>query len=221
MTKRSIRKRQFDVKKSLKIFRDYNEIYHYINGENYTDTGLASFEANERYENKDKIAEMFEKKKKNVPIPEINRRNDIDDKANPSEKSANTDVTKEIYRPVEVEGPVDFKYRPMGPVKQSYYKYTPQMTPIGEDQDYSKIDYMLTEQDWEEAKNAAKGISDNMKELVEEMFDKFEKLAGKGDIPSIDKCKSALSSLQMITKKNFPHDAQLKTLYNGWIAARK
>lgn len=221
MTKRSIRKRQFDVKKSLKIFREYNEMYHYLNGENYTDTGLASFEANERYENKEKIVEMFEKKKKNVPIPEINRRNDLDEKANPSEKSAYTDVTKEIYKPKEEEGPVDFKYKPMGQVKESYVKYTPRMAPIGQKQDFSKIDYMITEQDWEEAKSAAKGISDNMKELVEEMFDKFEKFTGKGEIQSLDAMKSVLSHLPMITKKNFPHDAQLKSLYNGWLAARK
>ena len=221
MTKRSIRKRLFDVKKSLKIYRDYGEIYQYLNGENYTEAGLASFEANERYENKDKIAEMFEKKKKNVPIPIINQKTDIDEKGNPSEKSSSTEASKEIFKPREEEGPADFKYVPMGPVKESYIKYAPRMTPIGNTQDYSKIDYMLTDQDWEEAKNSSKGISDNMKDLVEEMFDKFEKYTAKGDIQPIDKYKSALSPLPMITKKNFPHDAQLKSIYNGWLAARK
>jgi hypothetical protein len=220
MTKRSIRKRRlFDLKKSLKIYTDYNEIYHFLNGENYSEAGLNSFEANERYENKDKIAEMFEKKKKNVPIPVMNQKLDLDEKVNPSEKSSSTDAT--IFKPREEEGPAEFKYKPMGPVNASYIKYTPRMTPIGNTQDYSKIDYMLTEQDWEEAKNSSKGISDNMRDLVEEMFDKLEKFTAKGDIQPIDKYKSALSSLPMITKKNFPHDAQLKSIYNGWLAARK
>jgi len=112
--RRNIRKRQFEGNKNLRLFRDYESLYQYLNGENANENDLNTFEAQEKYENKDKIAEMFCKKKKNVIIPEINKKNSKDDKANASERSANTDITKDILKSKEENGPIEFKFKPMG-----------------------------------------------------------------------------------------------------------
>jgi hypothetical protein len=92
--RRNIRKRKFESNKYLKLFRDCRSLYYYINGENVTEDGLNAFEVQEKYENKDKIAEMFLKKKRDVIIPEINCKKDTET----SEKSMNTDITKEFWK---------------------------------------------------------------------------------------------------------------------------
>jgi hypothetical protein len=56
----------------------------------------------------------------------------------------------------------------MGPPPPSYIKYKPRMSPLGMEQNYSKVDYMITEESW-------KNVSESNKDLIEEIFDKLEK----------------------------------------------
>jgi len=69
---RNIRKRQFDASKMLKLYKNYHEHYKFLNGDHSTESDFKTFEQVERIDTKDKIAEMFCKKKMNVPIPDIN-----------------------------------------------------------------------------------------------------------------------------------------------------
>jgi len=112
-SRRNIRKRQFEANKALRLYRDYQSLYYYLNGENADEANLSTFEANEKYENNNKIAEMFLKKKKNVIIPAINYENK-DEKGNNSERSANTEITQ-MYKKEE-KGPVKFEFKPISQI---------------------------------------------------------------------------------------------------------
>ena len=182
--RRNIRKRQFEANKSLRLFRDLSSLYQFLNGDNTNKADFNAFEAQERYENNNKIREMFSKKRKNVIIPEINKKGDKNDKS--SEKSAMTDITKDILKSKEEEGPVEFKFEPMGGPPPSYIKYKPRMTPIEHEQNYDKIDYMITEEEWEEVVNSSKIITNDMRDIVEEIFDKLEKMTAKGEVKPYD-----------------------------------
>lgn len=57
--RRNIRKRKFDANKYLKLYRDYPSLYQYLNGERANESDMNAFEVQEKYENKDKITEMF------------------------------------------------------------------------------------------------------------------------------------------------------------------
>jgi hypothetical protein len=63
----------------------------------------------------------------------------------------------------------------MGPPPPSYIKYKPRMSPLGMEQNYSKVDYMITEESWNEIKGLIKNVSESNKDLIEEIFDKLEK----------------------------------------------
>jgi hypothetical protein len=92
---------------------------------------------------------------------------------------------------------------------------------IENEQDYSRVDYMLTEEDWNESKKGYKSINESLKDLVEECFDKMEKLAGKNEIPSLDVCKSHIHSFQLLTQAKQPSDPQIKAIYSAWVSLRK
>lgn len=217
--RRNIRKRQFEANKSLRFYRDTATLYQYLNGEGANENDMNAFEMQEKYENRDKITEMLFRKKRDVIIPEINYKND---KGEASEKSANTDITKDLLRSKEEDrAPIDFKFKPMGPPPLSYIKYKPKMSPLGLEQNYNKIDYMITEEEWAEVSNSSKNIPEGMKDLVEEMFDKFEKQTAKGEIQPMDKYKQFTATLPLLTKSKPPTDAQFKAIYNAWVHLRK
>jgi hypothetical protein len=219
--RRNIRKRQFDASKSLRLYRDYAQLYQYLNGDNANEDELRSFEGIERFENKDKIAEMFCKKKQNVVIPEINISGDKD-KNESSEKSAQTDVTKELLKNKEEDRPpIVFNITPMGPAPLSYIKYKPRMTAINGQQNYDKIDYMMVEDQWEEIKNSSKSITESMKDLTEEMIDKLEKFTEKGEVQQLERCRDFVKQLVLLSKAKFPTDAQFRAIYNAWVSLRK
>lgn len=178
--RRNIRKRQFEAGKSLRLYKDYKSLYKYIVGDNANESSISTFEANEKFDNINKIAEMFLKKKKNVIIPAINYRNEKEDKGHLSDKSSNTEISQILKK--EYKGPVKFSFAPYGKPKPCYIKYKPKMIGIHQEQDFSEIDYMITEEHWTEVKTNYKKISENMKDLVEEIFDKLEKLTAKGDV---------------------------------------
>ena len=190
--RRNIRKRQFETNKSLRIYRSLEEIYSYLHGENVNETDFKSFKTQESFENKDKIAEMFWKKKASVPIPEINSV-DKGDKSDPSVASAITDWTNYV-RPKDEEGAVEFTFKPMGSLPTSYIKYKPRMIETNTNETYNKIDYLLTEEDWEEVKKEYKGVNEGMKDYIEEIIDKLEKFIGKGDMQPLDAWKSFIAS---------------------------
>lgn len=217
--RRNIRKRVFDTNKSLRIYKTHNELYSYIHGENVNETDISGFITLERIENKDKIAEMFCKKKANVPIPEINNL-DKGDKSDPSVKSAITDCTNYV-RPKDEEGPAEFTFKPMGPLTSSYIKYKPKMTLINKADVFNKIDYMITEEDWEEVKKEYKGVSDSMKDYIEEIIDKLEKLTKKGDIQPLETYKNYINSLSFKTKSKPPTETMFKAVYTAWCNMRK
>mmetsp|Transcript_15069 Transcript_15069/g.17446 ORF Transcript_15069/g.17446 Transcript_15069/m.17446 type:complete len:274 (+) Transcript_15069:60-881(+) len=217
--RRNIRKRQFETNKYLKLYRTYTDLYAYIHGKNSSDGDLERFEAQERYENKDKIAEMFCKKKQNVPIPEINNA-EKSDKCDASERTAITEIMN-YARQKEEEGSAEFYFKPMGPLPDSYIKYTPKMTPLNFEETCEKIDYMVTEDDWIEIKSTAKGVTDNMKDMIEEIIDKLEKLTAKGEIKSFEECRNTLSSIPLKTKNKFPSENVFRVIYTAWVALRK
>jgi hypothetical protein len=217
--RRNIRKRQFEAAKSLRLFREYSTLYQYLNGENADENNLSTFEAQERYENKDKITEMFLKKKKNIIIPTINKKFESEEKKSiPSETSENTDITN-LYKKEEKPA-VEFKFKQMGKVQDSYIKYKPRMVGIQQTQDFSRIDYMITEEEWTEIKSSSNKILDSMKDLVEEVIDKFEKLAGKEEVKPLDKCKEFIQTLQLKSKTKL-QDNLLKAIYSAWFSMRK
>lgn len=217
--RRNIRKRQFEANKSLRYYRDTVTLYQYLNGEGANENDLNAFEMQEKYENRDKITEMLFRKKRDVIIPEINFKND---KGEASEKSANTDITKDLLRSKEEDrAPIEFKFKPMGPPPLSYIKYKPKMSPLGVEQNYNKIDYMITEEEWAEVSASSKNITESMKDLVEEMFDKFEKHTAKGEVQPMDKYKQFVATLPLLTKTKPPTDAQFKAIYNAWVHLRK
>lgn len=217
--RRNIRKRQFETAKSLKLFREYSSLYQYLNGENADENNISTFEAQERFENKDKITEMFLKKKKNIIIPAINDKIKKEEKKSiPSENSELTDITN-FYKKEEKPA-VEFIFKPMGKVKESYIKYKPKMVGIQQDHDYSKTDYMITEEEWAEIKLSSNKIQDNMKDLVEEVIDKFEKYATKEEPNEVEKFKSFIMSIPLKTKGKL-NDGLIKAIFSAWVAIRK
>ena len=217
--RRNIRKRQFETNKSLRIYKTYDELYSYVHGENVNETDISSFITQERFENKDKIAEMFWKKKANVPIPEINNI-DKGEKSDPSVKSASTDCSNYV-RPKDEEGPVEFIFKPMEPLNSSYIKYKPKLTTIDKSQVFNKINYMITEEDWEDVKKEYKGVSESMKDFIEEIIDKLEKFTKKGEVQSLDVCKNFINNMNFKIKSKPPSETMLKAVYNAWINMRK
>ena len=113
--KRIIRKRQFDTTKPLRFFRTFDELFQYTSGENISDTNLTDFIEQEKYENRDKITSMFNKKKANVPIPDINN-SEKKGKEGYSDKSATTELSL-INRTKDEEAPVEFYFKPMHMLK--------------------------------------------------------------------------------------------------------
>lgn len=219
--RRNIRKRQFDASKSLRLYRDYSQLYQYLNGDSPTEDELRSFEEMENFENKDKIAEMFCKKKQNVVIPEINFSGDKEKNAD-SEKSAQTNITKELLKNKEEDRPpIVFNVKPMGPPPPSYIKYKPKMTAINGQQNYERIDYMMVEDQWEEIKSSSKSITESMKDLTEEMIDKLEKFTEKGEVQQLERCRDFIKQLPLVNKIKFPSDAQFRAIYNAWVSLRK
>jgi hypothetical protein len=215
--RRNIRKRQFESNKYLKLYRNYADLYHYLNGENANESDMKAFELQEKYENKDKIAEMFCKKKRDVVIPEINLKND---KGDSSEKSANTDITM-LKNKEEEKGVIDFKFKHLGGPPTSYIKYKPRIPPLGLDQNYDKLDFLMTQEHWVEVQESSKNITEDMMDITEEIFDKLEKFTAKGEVQSLDRCKQFIPSLPMVNKIKFPTDGQFKAIYNAWINLRK
>lgn len=214
-----MRKRQFDATKYLKLYRDYSALYQYLNGESANENDINAFEMQEKYENKDKIAEMFCKKRRNILIPDIDVKKD---KESTSKKSENTDVTRDLLKSKEEDKPpVDFYFKPMGKLPPNYIIYRPKVPFIGREQDFSRIDYMITEEDWNEAFNSSKTITENMRDLVEEMFDKLEKFTAKGEIPDMERCRNFLRDIPLKTQPKFPSDTHFKAMYNAWVHLRK
>jgi len=121
----------------------------------------------------------------------------------------------------EEKGVVDFKFKPLGGPPISYIKYKPRMPPITMDQNYHKLDYMITQEQWADVKETSKNITDDMMDVTEEIFDKLEKFTAKGEVQSLDRCKQFIPSLPMVNKIKFPTDAQFKAIYNAWINLRK
>ena len=157
-----------------------------MNGDNSNEDDFSSFELSERIENKDKVAEMFMKKKMNVPIPDIN----VGVKENASNKSGEsvkTNATKEKQKMEEEKAPVDFYFKPMGAPPASYIKYTPKVVPIHGSQHYDRVDFMMLADQWEEIRAQRNNISENMKDIVEEIIDKLEKFTEKGDPQPFEK----------------------------------
>lgn len=182
---RNIRKRQFDASKSLRLYRDYAALFQYLHGDQSGENELKSFEEIERIDNKDKIAEMFLKKKRNVPIPDINA-GLKENASNASDDTMKTGLTKEKARQEE-RPPAEFYFKPMGNVTPNYIKYTPKVVPIRGNQHFDKIDYLVLRDQWEAIKDSCKGISERDKDMVEEVIDKLEKITEKGDPQPIDK----------------------------------
>lgn len=116
-SKRTIRKRQFDATKPLRVFRTFDELFHHTSAENISDANISSFVEQERFENKDKITAMFDKKKANVPIPEINN-SDKKDKAGFSDRSAVTELSL-LNRAKDDDGPVEFYFKPLSQIRLS------------------------------------------------------------------------------------------------------
>lgn len=114
-SKRIIRKRQFDTTKPLRLFRTFDELFHHTSTENITDANIIDFVEQERYENKDKITAMFDKKKANVPIPDINK-SDRKDKGEFSDRSAATELSI-LNRNKDDDGAVEFIYKPIRHLK--------------------------------------------------------------------------------------------------------
>ena len=214
--RRNIRKRNFEATKSLKLYRDYESLFKFTMGENANESNLSTFEASEKFDNNNKITEMLSKKKKNVIIPAINYKNGKDDG---SERSENTDITQILKK--EEKEPVKFNFEPMGPPPSSFIKYKPKMVGVENEQDYSKIDYLLPEEDWNDSKSHYKSITENLRDLVEECFDKMEKLTGKGETPSMDECKHTILNQKLLTQPRPPTDPQIRAIYSAWIAQRK
>lgn len=124
--------------------------------------------------------------------------------------------SKEEDRP-----PIDFKFTPLGGAPASYIKYKPSMPPLGYDQNFDKIDYMITVEQWNEALNSSKSINKDMMDLVEEIFDKLEKFTGKGEVQALERCRDFLRTIPLKAQPKFPTDNQFKAMYNAWIHLRK
>lgn len=60
------------------------------------------------------------------------------------------------------------------------------MTPLNKMLIYDKIDYMITEEHWEEIKANIPGITESMKDFAEEIIDKFEKFTEFGTEKSLE-----------------------------------
>ena len=221
--RRNIRKRQFDASKSLRLFKDYASLYQYVNGDNATQDALQTFEEMEKYENKDKIAEMFCKKKKNVEIPEINFKEEKEkDKGNDSDKSGTTGTTQFIIKHKEEDKPpVIFDFKPMGPPPTSYIKYKPKMHKMGAEQDYDKVDYMMLADEWEDIKKTSKNFNDSMHDMIEEIIDKLEKFTGHGEVPQVERCRDFIRQLNFVNKFKFPTDGVFRAIHTAWYNLRK
>lgn len=132
--RRNIRKRQFDASKSLKFFRNSNDLFNYLNGENQPLSERRSFEEVEKCENMEKIAAMFLKKKRNVPIPDITA-NLKENQCTTSDDTHKTNITKDLEKSKGPEA-VNFYFKPRGLPSVNYVKYIPKMVSIKGNHDF-------------------------------------------------------------------------------------
>lgn len=84
------------------------------------------------------------------------------------------------------KGPVKFDFKPMGPPPVSYIKYKPKMVGVSDEVKFGKIEYMLTQEQWADAL-VYKNITEGMKDIVEEIIDKLEKITEKSEPAGVDK----------------------------------
>lgn len=234
-SRRNIRKRHFEGTKSLRLFRDCDTLLHYINGENVSVSELETFKAQESVDNIQKISDMFSKRLSNIPNTRPKQMKDVVS----SEKSANTDVTKDPLPKTKEQGPIKFEYQKLDSIPFSYIKYKPRLLDKGKSYTYADLDYMMNEEDWEEAKTPPKGFPDRLRDTVEEIIDKLEKFTARGEVPTLDSCKTEmikLGFLKDVISKNHsqmhhapefqprfkqPTMEQFKQIYSFWVHLRK
>lgn len=216
-----MRKRQFDVTKFHKLYRNYADLFNYLNGESIEKPDFGDFESKEIFENKDKVTEMFCKKRRNIPIPDIdiNKPKSID---SVNIESANTELTLNLMRNKQENlPPVEFNFKPMKPQPSNYIVYKPKVPSVNIEQEFAKIDYMITQSDWEDISARFRTLTEGMRDLSEEIIDRLEKFTAKGDIPSIERCMSIISRTQLKTSPIFPTRNEFEIIYSAWVHLRK
>lgn len=60
-----------------------------------------------------------------------------------------------------------------------------------------------------------------MRDSIEELIDRFEKVTDKGEILPLEKYKESLKKFPLITKGKLPSDAMVKAIYHSWVGLRK
>lgn len=91
----------------------------------------------------------------------------------------------------------------MGGPPSSYITYKPRPVPLTDREYFTKVDYMITEEEWGIVKQYAKHINENIKDFTEEMFDKLEKYTQKKQPKGFDVCRRFLKGQRFKGKEWF------------------